>query len=356
MKWIRPLLHVLAYPYGCVIRIRNLLYDRGWKRQDTLPCRVISVGNLTVGRTGKTPVIIWLAEQLQSQGFRLGVLSRGYRRRGRTPQLLVSDGRAILADPLEAGDEPHLIARRCPGAVVAVGADRYRLGRWVLDRFALDYLLLDDGFQHRSLSRDVDLVLVDASDQSGLRALLPVGRLREPLSSLRRASAVLITRVEEDADVHRIRALLREHGTDRLDAIPLRFDAEALIHVAKGNKQALDAAAGRPALIFSGIGNAGSFRRLLARHGIRIEDEIVFSDHHAYAHADLESVRMRTRRCGAELMITTEKDAVKIAAFIRPEEPMWAARLRTDIIEGRERLERLVMGGWGGKRGSGIWR
>ncbi|MGH7167361.1 MAG: tetraacyldisaccharide 4'-kinase, partial [Nitrospiraceae bacterium] len=146
--FLRWPLRALAWPYGLAVRARTALYERGWLARRRLPCRVVSVGNLTVGGTGKTPVVISIAEWLLARGKRVGVLSRGYRRRSRAPQLLVSDGRTILEGPADAGDEPYLIAWRCPGAVVAVGADRYRLGRWVLERFPIDCFVLDDGFQH----------------------------------------------------------------------------------------------------------------------------------------------------------------------------------------------------------------
>ncbi|MBM4124838.1 MAG: tetraacyldisaccharide 4'-kinase, partial [Nitrospira sp.] len=145
---LRLILRPLAAVYGLAVRVRTVLYEKGWLARRKLPCRVISVGNLTVGGTGKTPMVIWITERLLAQGLRVAVLSRGYRRQSREPFLLVSDGRTVLAGISDAGDEPHLIARRCPSAVVAVGADRYRLGRWVLERFPIDCLVLDDGFQH----------------------------------------------------------------------------------------------------------------------------------------------------------------------------------------------------------------
>ncbi len=340
---MRGPLHIAAVPYGLLIRTRNRLYDWGWTRQYTLPCRVVSVGNLTVGGTGKTPVVIWIAEYLLARGFRVGVLSRGYRRHSGVPQLMVSDGRALLADPMEAGDEPYLIAARCRRAVVAVGADRYRLGRWVLEQFPLDYVLLDDGFQHRSLRRDVDLLLVDASDATGLHALLPAGRLREPLSSVSRASAIILTRAETDHDVAAIRALLGAAAGADVILIRTRFDADGYVEAGSGALRGLKEAVGKRALIFSGIGNAASFRRLLIRHGVKVEEEIVFPDHHAYSRADMDHVRKRATRCRADLLVTTEKDAVKITSFLGTKEPVWAVRLGTEIVEGRERLEKLIL-------------
>ena len=143
----------LAWPYEWAARFRALLYRRQWLHTKILARPVISVGNLTVGGTGKTPVVIFLTEWLLAQGKRVAVLSRGYGRRSSSPQLLVSDGERVLVTSDDAGDEPYLIARRCPQAIVAVGADRFRLGQWVLERFPVDYFVLDDGFQHLSLHR-----------------------------------------------------------------------------------------------------------------------------------------------------------------------------------------------------------
>ena len=346
-RWVRPLLHLAAIPYGLAVRVKNLLYDRGWKRRHRLPCRVVSVGNVTAGGTGKTPVVIWVAQRLLAQGFKVAVLSRGYRRTSRASQLLVSDGRIMLTGPDEAGDEPYLIATSCRGVVVAVGADRYRLGRWVLDRFAPDCVLLDDGFQHRSLQRDVDIVLIDASDRAGLQALLPVGRLREPLSAVSRASAIVLTRVDAEPDVQAIRTLINTSAVVDVEPILVRFEADGYVDVGSGAIKTMQEAAGRRAVIFSGIGNPASFRNLLIRHGVKVEGEVVYPDHYAYTQADLDRLRERARCVGADVLLTTEKDAVKITSVLNADDAMWAVRLSTEIIEGRERLERLIVGNKG---------
>ena len=150
-------------------------------------------------------MVILLTEWLQAQGQRVAVISRGYKRTSRAAQVLVSDGTQVLVGPAEAGDEPFLIATRCPRAIVAVGADRAAVGRWVLDRWPVDWIVLDDAFQHRALYRDLDVVLVDAMDATGLDAVLPAGRLREPLTGIRRAAAVVITRADSERDVVAVR-------------------------------------------------------------------------------------------------------------------------------------------------------
>lgn len=335
------LLCALAVPYGLVVRARAALYRLGWPAGRRLPCRVVSVGNLTVGGTGKTPVVIALVEQLLARGQRVGVLSRGYRRQSRETELLVSDGRAVLAGPAEAGDEPYLIATRCPRAVVAVGADRYRLGVWVLERHPIDCFVLDDGFQHLGLHRDADLLVVDVSDPAGLQYLVPAGRLREPLSAASRATALLMTR----ADVGNWRDVVEtiEAATGRAtQPILSQFRAETVIDVTTGEVRKAETLAGRTVVAVSGIGNPASFATLLHRLGLRVGDQIVFADHHDYTAADLESVRERARRSGADMIVTTEKDAGKVAPLLKSGEQVWAVRLSLEILSGREQWDQLL--------------
>jgi len=303
---------------------------------------VISVGNLTVGGTGKTPVVIDLVERLTAQGIRVAVLSRGYRRRSHAPQVLVSDGRQVLAGPEEAGDEPYLIAHRCPRAVVAVGANRHALGRWVLSRLPVDCFLLDDGFQHLQLHRDVNLLLLDATDLAGIQAALPIGRLREPLTAAARADALLITRVADEQAVEPIRRLLLRACGSLPPSIPVGFPAEEFQRVGGNERRPLDTFHGRSAFLFSGIGNAESFPALVARLGVTVAATLAFPDHVHYTDAMLETIRARAKQCKADLLVTTEKDAGKVAPFLHADDFCWAVRLRTEILTGQDHLERLL--------------
>ncbi|HKN85338.1 MAG TPA: tetraacyldisaccharide 4'-kinase [Nitrospiraceae bacterium] len=338
--WLRA----LSVPYGWVTQGRNRLYDRGWLSQRRLPCRVVSIGNLTVGGTGKTPVTIAVTEALLAAGHRVAVLSRGYRRRSRAPRVLVSDGQKILVGPDEAGDEPFLIAQRCPGAIVAVAADRYQLGRWVLAQHRLDCVVLDDGFQHRALARDVDLLLVDASDTRGLHALVPAGRLREPLSSAARATALLVTRVDGNVDAQPIVAIIQRATGKIVQPILIRFMPQGMFEVSNGSYVPPENIAGQRVVLFSGIGNAGAFRDSVLRQGLIVVDEVVFPDHHAYSISDVDRVQARAAGGGASVLVTTEKDAVKLQRL--PALPMrvWAVRLETQIFEGEDRFKKLIFG------------
>jgi tetraacyldisaccharide 4'-kinase len=333
-----------AIPYGMVVRLRTFLYDWGWFDQRRLPVLVLSVGNLTLGGTGKTPVVIVLADWLLAQGKRVAILSRGYRRTSTTQYLLVSNGEHLLVGPQEAGDEPFLIAQRCPRAIVAVGADRYELGDWVLDRFPIDCLILDDGFQHRGLYRDVNLLLVDATDAAGLAALVPAGRLREPLQAAARATAIIVTRADVQTQVNEVCRRLQATLGSMPDPIQTVFRPEILVSVMTGVSKPISWSKGKTALLCSGVGHAGSFRALVERIGIRILDEVAYVDHHAYTSQDVERLRARAAELKAELVVTTEKDVCKLATLLQPVDNWWAVRLTTQVTVGEDRLRRLVLG------------
>ncbi len=337
-SWLRW----VGYPYEVAARLRLWGYARGWFQTHRLPRPVISIGNLTMGGTGKTPVVMYVVDRLIAQGKRVAILSRGYRRRSKAPQLLVSDGQQVLVGPEEAGDEPYLMARRCPHAVVAVGADRYALGQWVLSRLPVDCFVLDDGFQHVQLHRDVDLLLVDATDTAGLRAALPVGRLREPLSAAARASAVLITRVDREEAGEQVWRQLVQACPALPSPVCVGFTAEEFRRIGGDEGRPRDAFRGRSAVIFSGIGNAGSFHAVVAELGITVIETLAFPDHVHYTHAMMETIRARAHAGGVDLLVTTEKDADKVAPFLNADDACWAIRLRTQIISGQERLERLL--------------
>lgn len=333
-----------AIPYGVVAWLRSLLYHWGWFAQRRLPVPVLSVGNLTLGGTGKTPVVILLVDWLLTQGKRVAILSRGYRRTSTDEYLLVSNGERLLVGPDEAGDEPFLMAQRCPKAIVAVGADRYELGYWVLDQFPIDYLVLDDGFQHLGLYRDVNLLLVDATDVEGLAALVPAGRLREPLRAAARATAILITRAEVPAQVTEVCRRLQAALGPMQAPIQVVFRPESLVPVVTGSSQPLSWAKGKTALLCSGVGHARSFRSLIETLGIRILDEVAYADHHSYTSQDVERLRTRATELHAELVVTTEKDACKLTSLLQPTDSWWAVRLATEVTVGEEGLRRLVCG------------
>jgi tetraacyldisaccharide 4'-kinase len=334
----------VAFVYGLIVRLRLLCYRLGWFRSSQVSCRLVSVGNLTVGGTGKTPIVILLAQWLQAKGQRVAVLSRGYKRTTGATHLLVSDGATILADSSVAGDEPFLIARRCPEAIVAVGADRAALGRWVLAQRPVDCMILDDGFQHLGLSREIDLVLLDATDAVGLDAMVPAGRLREPLWGLERASAVVVTRADSKDDVEAIRRRLRKAGLPCEELIEVVFKPESVLSVQGSENKSLEWCRRKRAWLVSGIGNSASFLRSARSVGVEVVGETVFRDHHRYHADDVGRIRADARAAGAEIVMTTEKDAGKLPAFLEPGDSWWALRVQAEVVQGEERLRNLVLG------------
>ena len=337
----------LSHLYGLAMRTRAALYARGLLRQQILPCRVISVGNLTVGGTGKTPVVIALAAALRDRGRKVGVISRGYKRRSGTSILEISDGRTLRGHPEDSGDEPFLIAQHCLGVPVAVGADRPLVGRYLVDRFDLDTLVLDDGFQHLALRRDMDILVLDAGAPFGNGYLLPRGRLREPLSAMERASAVLVTRASQAQRLDELKATVRAVAP----AVPIwitDFAPSAVVRVGSEAAAEPSALKGERVLAVSGIGNPESFRRLLGAAGAIVVDHCVFPDHHAYSADDLQRVRSAAEQAGVARIVTTEKDAVKLAPLDEVKNrkvEMWAVRIDLRWLEGREEWERMVLQG-----------
>ena len=342
----RPIwwLYWAAGPYELGIRLRAYGYARGWFPQRHLPVPVISIGNLTVGGTGKTPVVIEVTQWLLGSGKRVAVLSRGYRRTGHESQLFVSDGARMLATPEDAGDEPYLIAQRCPEAVVAVGADRYRLGRRVLETCPVDCIVLDDGFQHLALHRDVNLLLVDATDAHGLEQVLPAGRLREPLSAAKRATAVIITRAEQAAQVNDVMHRLRSVINPLPKTAQVVFRVTEVLSVSTGGSRPLEWCKGKRALVVSGVGHAASFRGTAEELGVTVLDELAYPDHHLYSIDDVGALRERAAELKADLVLTTEKDAGKIRPYLRQDHGFWwAARLRVEWLSGEGAIRTMIM-------------
>jgi tetraacyldisaccharide 4'-kinase len=343
--WVLAPLVPLSHLYGLVMRVRATLYKRGLLRQQVLPCRVISVGNLTVGGTGKTPVVIALAAALRERGRKVGVISRGYKRRRGTSILEISDGRTLRGHPGDSGDEPFLIAQRCPGVPVAVGADRPRVGRYLLDRHHIETLILDDGFQHLALRRDMDVLVLDAGAPFGNGYLLPRGRLREPLVAMERASAVLVTRASQAHRLDELKAMVRAVAP----AVPIwitDFAPSAVVQVGRSAAVEPSTLKGERVVAVSGIGNPDSFRRLLVAEGATVLDHCVFADHHAYSQDDLGRIRRMAERVGVDRIVTTEKDAVKLAQLDEVKNrkiELWAVRIDLVWIEGFDEWMRVVL-------------
>jgi tetraacyldisaccharide 4'-kinase len=320
--------YLLSLFYGGVIWVRVFLYTSGLLKPKRLPCRVISVGNITVGGTGKTPLVMALARGLMERGIPVAILSRGYKRKRRS-RTLVSDGHSILLSPDESGDEPYLMAGSLKGIPILVGKDRFVNGRTAFLQFGVHALLLDDGYQHLQLYRDLNILLIDSSIGFGDCHLLPRGLLREPLSYLRRADLFLLTKVEHTEECQRVEEKLREiHPFSPI--FHSHYEPLGLIGP-KGEQEDLLSLRGKRALVISGIANPSYFSSLLKKCGMEIVKEAIFPDHHLYTEEDLAS--LEKQGSGADWFVTTEKDMVKMLKLNIGHLPIRALRIGIRIWE-----------------------
>ncbi len=321
----RGLLWGLSWGYLAVTKIREALYEKGIFQTVKLPVPVISVGNLTCGGTGKTPLVEWIARLLLDAGRKAVILSRGYRGRGET-----SDESQALQDGL--GQIVHLL-----------GADRVATGRRAVEEFGADCLILDDAFQHFRVARDLDIVTIDALNPFGYGYVLPRGLLREPVVGLRRADAVVITRADQGEQT-----VVDAVHQRALRAKPSLLVAEAmhkptgLVRWADGERLPVEWVKDKRILAFCGIGNPRAFALTVESVGARIAGLVEFADHHPYGPGDLTALRAEALRLGVEAVVTTRKDAVKIGRQSDLGAPLLALDVRLEIARGREELERKI--------------
>jgi tetraacyldisaccharide 4'-kinase len=328
------------------------LYGLGWRVREALPRRparlpacVISVRNLTVGGTGKTPVAGEAARVLHAAGIPVALLSRGYGRRDENALVIVSDGRGVLADPAEAGDEPAMLARQLSGVPVIACADRARAGRIAVERFGAAALVLDDAFQNRRVVKDLEIVTVDGRSPFGNGRMLPAGSLRMPKTALGRADWVILTKLGPEDDAGRVRETLGALAP-RAGLLEARTAAVELRDLGTGKSLPPGDLRGRRVAVLCALAEPLAFTRLLEAEGMEVVDRFCFPDHHAYASEDL--ARARGRAAGVDALVTTEKDAVKIApAWARGEPPVLS--LVTGLaLDAPETFEKALRGavGW----------
>lgn len=337
---LRLLLTPFSLIYGLSIALRNKRFDRGLARSVRLPGKVISIGNLSVGGTGKTPMVIGLARMLRDRGYRPAVLSRGYGGTSKHPVNIVSMGTQLLMNHREAGDEPVLIAKSVTDVPVLTGPRRDLTGERALQDLKADVLILDDGFQHRQIYRDIDIVLLDGTNPYGNGHLLPGGPLREPLCALKRADILIATgAVEKVAACRPIRL------PDGIHAPLFRccYQPGNLLEGAAEKALPPDFIKGKRVLAFAGIGNPSAFEKTLTALGATVAMLIPFPDHHRYLEADFDRITAKARQCGANMIITTEKDKIKLdghEAFLRN---VYTLRVDMAFLSGRDDFEKLIL-------------
>jgi len=318
---------LLAGIYFLCLRCWNFLYERKWIIPKRVNAMVVSVGNLTVGGTGKTPFTIFLAKHYQSNGYTVGIVSRGYKGNYQGAVALVSDGTTLFGSAAMSGDEPMMMARRLSGVSIAVSKDRYLGCQLLIEKFKVNLILLDDGFQHRRLYRDLNLLLIDATQQN--HSLLPKGPMREPVSAASRASVVIVTRQENDAShIHCVEAYQWTGPT--LHAF---FSPVALIHVRTGVSKSPSNLKGEKILVFCGIGNPQSLLKILNDLGAIVCESIVFQDHYSYTDLDAKKIGRKGKTLGVAYIVTTEKDAMKVESLSVSEMECFALRIEMGVRE-----------------------
>jgi tetraacyldisaccharide 4'-kinase len=327
----------LSWLYGVGVALRNRRYDEDPTASVKLPAPVASVGNLTVGGSGKTPFVAALARELLARGSPVAVLSRGYGRRKKSAFVLVSDGETVLASAEDCGDEPLELARAVSGAAVAVGPDRAAAGREVLQRLGPRVLVLDDGFQHRRLRRDLDLVCFDAGEPLESLRLLPRGRLREPLESLSRAHAVVWTRWREEAQTEELRRLV-VRAAPELPSIRARNHVSGFVRVDGSGTLGAESFRDQPVGVLLGVARP---ERVLESIPARIVFRATRRDHYWWDPAEVRELAREAARKGAVALLTTGKDAVKLEVGALPL-PLYAVRIETEILD-RSSFESLLL-------------
>lgn len=345
---VRGLLLGMSKVFLVAVKARRFLYSVRILRDSTLGVQVIAVGNLTVGGTGKTPVVEKFARELKDQGRTVAILSRGYRskpppfsrrlfdkiflREDTTPPRVVSDGRSLLLDSETAGDEPYMLASNLRDVIVLVDKDRVKSGRYAIEKFNVDTLLLDDGFQYWKLAgKRTDVVLVDCQQPFGNEHLLPRGTLREPPSHLGRASVILITKSEGDTAKLRESIARLNPEASLIECIhsPLYFE-----DVFTGERHGLDLVRGRKVASLSGIAQPESFERSLGSVGAELVYSKRFADHHRFSQQEVINVINRSKKRQAHAIITTQKDAVRFPKLDRRDLPIFFMRVEIRIVRG----------------------
>ncbi|MEK6302151.1 MAG: tetraacyldisaccharide 4'-kinase [Acidobacteriota bacterium] len=344
-KLKRALLWLPAKVYELGVRLRVAAYETEYFKEKRVGATVISIGNITLGGVGKTPMVEFIARYLKSEGHEVAILTRGYGRRSRGMQVL-NDPRggrsSAQGSHREFGDEPLMLARVLPDVPVIVGSDRSESGRWAEKELNTDVLILDDAYQHLGLARDLNVVLIDATDPFGGFEMAPFGRLREPLYGLKRADLVIITRADRPFDQAQTNAIIKHFCGAQVPVMYVYSSITGLRHLASGERYELREFSGWNVALMCAIGNPHAFADDILQTGMNIVSENFFRDHHVFTQQDFDRVLQAARDLGADAIVTTEKDAVRLEGLALGEFPLYAAPLKIES-EDEVRLKSLLL-------------
>jgi tetraacyldisaccharide 4'-kinase len=352
---LRLTLGLLSHLFTLIVIIRLWGYRKGFLKHHTLGCQVVSVGNLTVGGTGKTPVVELLARSLADSGRRVAILSRGYKKKKQKrgfkrrcrdllsfkmdveASLVVSDGISLKVEPVYSGDEPFMLAKNLPGVAVIVGKNRVMSGRYAIRKLRCDTLILDDGFQHLALKHRLDIVLVDRTNPFDNGRTLPRGLLREPIRNIKRAGFIFITKSNGDGALE-LRTRLRELNPTA-EISECRHCPRYLQRLSEVGKEDLSWLKGKRILALSGIAVPDGFERELVNYGAIIVEHVIFADHHRYSLQEILDLVQQGLEQKVDAIVTTEKDAVRIPYLERKELPMLFLRVEIEMFTGKEEYD-----------------
>lgn len=318
------LLLPLSFLYTIIHQTRLTFYSLGILKVKKLPCRVISIGNITVGGTGKTPMAIAVARTLIDKGKKVAVLSRGYK------------------GEKSGSDEVLLISKRLGNIPVITGGNRYLSGSYAIDKYQVDTILLDDGFQHVQLKRDLDILLIDSTNPFGNGFTLPAGILREPLRNIKRADAIVLTRTDQAMDIHKVINRIKTLNPSA-PIFKARHRPAGVVRLFDGRIEGVELVKDKKILIFSGIGNPEAFSFSLKELGAKIIEVMDYPDHYFYDERDIIGIERKAKDLSTEIIITTEKDATKLSDMSLPDN-LWALRVEMEIMNEREEWESLLLG------------
>ncbi len=350
IRFLLAVLKALSCVFAAVVEIRYLLYRIGLLPRFPLGVQVISIGNVTAGGTGKTPVTEIFARTLASEGRKVAILSRGYRRKEApfwqrmftqvvTPPLVVSDGRHVLLDAATGGDEPYMLASNLPGVAVVVDRNRVKAGRYAIKRLGCDTLILDDGFQYQKLKHSVEVVLVDSTNPFGNGNMLPRGILREPARNLKRADIIFLTKCR--GDVSAVKEEVRKYNTTA-EIVECNHTPRVLKDVWSREEYPLEWLQGKTTCTLSGIASPKGFENSLRHLGAKVVWCERYADHHRYDSSEILYALNRTADMGADALVTTEKDAVRFPRFETVPVRCLYLRIAIEILAGGENFAEII--------------
>jgi len=334
-------LKIISKFYYLAVEIRNFFYKIGIFKSYKLNAKIISVGNITWGGTGKTSFVSFLAKKLAENNQKVAILIRGYKRKEKGMITIEDNGKGTNWQ--KVGDEAYLLASQLNSVPIIVGQDRVKSGKEAIDKYSADFLILDDGFQHKKLIKDIDIVMIDAQDPFGNEKLIPAGKLREPIGSIKMADILVLNRAKQAGDKRGLISKLREHNF-YAHIIETEYMVEKIYNLKDENFILPTEIKDKKILGFCGIGNPLGFKRTLKDLEVKITDFIVFPDHHIYKNKDVQRIQKQALDKESELILTTEKDKIRLPVLKDFKVPIYIIKTESKIISGETKLWDMIYG------------